>query len=109
MPITSLVKEDVTEVTIEDEMTIYTSLDQKTVLFQYLKPDIHLQINLSKVSDIDGAGIQILLFLKQESITLKCKLSFIEHSQAIVEVFELLNLGSHFGDPIVISADWGQS
>jgi len=109
MPITSLVKEGVTEVTIEDEMTIYTSLEQKTNLSEYLKPDIHLQINLSQVSDIDSAGLQILLFLKQESITLNFKFSLVEHSQAVVEVLELLNLGGHFGDPIVISADWGKS
>jgi len=109
MPIQSLVKEGVTEVTIEDEMTIYTALEQKNELSPYCQPDVHLQINLSKVSDIDSAGLQILLFLKQESSTLNFKLSLIEHSQAVVEVLELLNLGSHFGDPIVISADWGKS
>jgi len=109
MTITAKVKENVTHLTIEDEMTIYTALEQKTELSEYLKPDCELQINLAKVSEIDSAGLQILLFIKQEAIRLNLKFSLVEHSQAIVEVLELLNLGAHFGDPIVISADWGKA
>jgi anti-anti-sigma factor len=109
MAIKAKVKKGTTHLTIEDEMTIYTALEQKNDLSQYLKPDGDLQINLANVTEIDGAGLQILLFIKQEAARLNFKFSLIQHSQAVVEVLELLDLGSHFGDPIVISADWGKS
>jgi len=109
MAIKALLKEGVTHLSIEDEMTIYTALEQKNDLNQYLKPDVDLQINLAKVDEIDSAGLQVLLFIKQQADTLNFNFSLIEHSQAVVEVLELLNLGSHFGDPIVISADWSES
>jgi len=109
MAIKSKIKDGITHLTIEDEMTIYTALEQKNYLSQYLKPDQDIQINLTGVSEIDSAGLQILLFLKQEAINTDFKLSLTEHSQAVVDVFELLNLSAHFGDPIVISADWKTS
>jgi anti-anti-sigma factor len=109
MAIKAQVKEGVTHLIIEDEMTIYTALEQKNELSEYLKSDSELQINLGKVSEIDSAGLQILLFIKQEAARLNFQFSLIQHSQAVVEVFELLNLGSHFGDPIILSADWKTS
>lgn len=95
--------------TIDDEMTIYTALEQKQELALQLKADHELQINLSTVSEIDSAGIQVLLFLKQQAAKKNSSLSLIKHSQPVVEVFELLNLSAHFGDPIVIPADWKKS
>jgi len=103
-------KEDgITQVIMQDEMTIYTALEQTNELLPHLKIDSELQINLSAVSEIDSAGVQILMLLKQESKHKNIKLSLTQHSQAVVEVFELLNLSSYFGDPIIISADWASS
>jgi len=102
-------KNGVTHLDIQDEMTIYTALEQKNELSQHLKADHELHINLSGVAEIDSAGLQILLFLKQEAIKKNITLSLIQHSQAVVEVFELLNLTAHFGDPVIISADWKSS
>lgn len=94
---------------IDDEMTIYTALDQKNALSQYLSKNKDIQLDLSGVTEIDSAGLQLLLFLKQEAEQHNIRFSLTQHSQAVVEVFELLNLGNHFGDPIVISADWKKS
>jgi len=95
----------VTHLIIKDEMTIYTALEQKNELSQHLKTDHELQIDLSEVSEIDSAGLQILLFLKQEASTKNILLTLAYHSQPVIEVFELLNLTAHFGDPIIISVD----
>jgi len=106
MPIQSKEKNGVTHLSILDEMTIYTALEQKNELAHHLKDHHELQIDLSEVSEVDSAGLQILLFLKQEASKRNITLSLVNHSQAIVEVLELLNLSAHFGDPIMISADW---
>jgi anti-sigma B factor antagonist len=97
-----------TKLSIENEMTIYTALEHKTTLTDHLKNNKDIQIDLSGVTEIDCAGLQLLLFLKRQAIEQQINLTLTQHSQAVVEVFELLDLGNHFGDPIVISADWKQ-
>lgn len=96
----------VTQLAIQGEMTIYTALEQQKILSENLYNRKELQIDLSGVSEIDSAGLQLLMFLKREAAEHQIKLSLTQHSQAIIEVFELLNLSKHFGDPIVLSANW---
>lgn len=102
-------KKGITHLSIQGEMTIYNALEQKQALAHFLKTSKELQLDLSGVGEIDSAGIQVLLFLKQESAKYAIKLDLVQHSQAVVEVLELLNLSKYFGDPIVISADWRSS
>lgn len=98
-----------THLAIQGEMTIYTASEQKRALAEYLANCGELQIDLSGVDEIDSAGLQILMFLKRETVTRRINLSLIRHSQAVVEVMELLNLTKHFGDPIILSANWKSS
>ncbi len=105
MTINVIDKDGVVHAAIQGEMTIYNAMEQKNKLAEYLKPVLELHLDLSEVSEIDSAGLQLLLWLKQEAT----QLNLIQHSQAVVEVFELLNLASHFGDPIVLSSHWKTS
>lgn len=105
MIITVADEDGVFHVVIKDDMTIYTAMEQQKQLLEYLKPDHELHIDLSAVSEIDCAGLQLLLWLKQESTNLH----LMHHSQAVIEVLELLNLSSHFGDPMVLSDNWKTS
>ena len=102
-------KKGVTHLTVQDEMTIYNALEHKQAFVKFLASCKELQIDLSGVGEIDSAGVQVLLFLKKEAARHEIKLSLVQHSQAVVDVLELLNLSKHFGDPIVISADWSSS
>jgi len=102
-------KKGVTHLAIQGEMTIYTAREQKQVFSEHLNTNKELQIDLSEVDEIDSAGLQLLMFIKREAVAHGIKLSLIRHSQAVVEVLELLNLSKHFGDPIILSADWKTS
>ncbi len=86
-------------------MTIYNVSEQKNKLIDFLSSAIELQVDLSAVTEIDSAGLQLLLWLKQEASNLK----LVNHSQAVVNVFQLLNLAMYFGDPIVLSSHWKTS
>jgi len=97
-----------TELAIQGEMTIYTALEQKKALFDCLKTSKELHIDLSRVDELDSAGLQVLLFMKREASKRQTTFCLTQHSQAVVEAFELLDLGKHFGDPIVLSANWKQ-
>lgn len=102
-------KKGVAQLAVQDEMTIYTVREQKQQLFDNLKSAKEVQVDLGGVTEIDSAGVQLLMFLKQESISRNIKFSLIHHSQVVVGVLELLNLSKYFGDPIVISANWKTS
>lgn len=98
-------KNGVTQVTISDEMTIYNALEQKQQIWPLCRSGNSVQINLRQVSDIDSAGAQLLMFLKREAQAVGIELSLVEHSPAVIDVLETLNLSKLFGDPIVIAAD----
>jgi anti-anti-sigma factor len=106
LTIQSKKKGDLLQLAIEDEMTIYTAALQKNELLGYLDDCQELEVDLSAVSEIDSAGLQILLMLKQEADRGEKNIHLVNHSQAVVEVFELLNVAGHFGDPVVIPAEW---
>jgi anti-sigma B factor antagonist len=94
-----------TLISIQDEMTICNVLEQKNILYPHLRTDHDLQIDLSDVSEIDGAGMQLLIFLKHQAHIEKGELRFINHSEAVVEVVNIFNLSSFFNDPVVLLAD----
>jgi anti-anti-sigma factor len=98
------------QVSIQDDMTIYNAQSLKENLLGYCHHGTkELQIDLSAVAEIDSAGLQLLLLLKAESLHRGFTLRLLRHSEAVIEVFELLKLGMYFGDPIVIPANWKKS
>ena len=88
---------------MECELTIYQAENLKKTLMAALNQSEIIEIDLSAVCEIDTAGIQLLLLVKKTAIAQKKQIHFIEHSSAILDVFELLDLATYFGDPIDIS------
>jgi anti-anti-sigma factor len=84
------------------EMTIYHAAELKGKLLPHLDCCNEMEINLSEVSEIDTAGIQLLLLAKLEALRANKLLRFVAHSPAMLEVLELLNLASHFADPVAV-------
>jgi anti-anti-sigma factor len=95
---------------IKDDMTIYNAASLRETLMGYCTPGTEeLQLDLSAVNEMDSAGLQLLLLLKAEAQKRGFSLRLLRHSEAVIEVFELLKLGMYFGDPIVIPANWKKS
>lgn len=90
---------------IEGELTIFTAAEQKTALLGFLNSDDELEINLSKVSEIDTAGLQLLILIKREAAKSGKTLHFVMHSKAVLEVLELARLTASFGDQLVLAND----
>lgn len=89
---------------IEDEMTIYTAAAMKNDLFQSLAECVDLELDLSKVVEMDSAGFQILWALKRESLSQGKALRLVSHSPAVLDVLDTLNMANYFGDPVVITS-----
>src|SRR5207253_5559153 len=85
------------------EMTIYDAAAQKERLLGAVDDgDGALQIDLSGVSELDLAGLQILMLAKRRAQRRGREMNLVGHSPAVLEVFELANVAAFFGDPLVI-------
>lgn len=91
-------------VVIEGTLTIYDVLASKKTLVEALNSVTELEIDLSQVTEIDTAGMQLLVLLKREALMAGKHVRLAAHSQASVEVLDRYNLGGYFGDPVVISS-----
>jgi anti-sigma B factor antagonist len=97
---------ELTSVNLGEELTIYTAAQLKEDLLGNFNQGKGLELDLSQVQEMDSSGVQLLMMLKRESQEKGKPLHLHNHSQAVIEIFELLDLSAHFGDPLVIPAEW---
>ena len=90
------------DISISDDMTIYNAASLKDELLGHLSRYQQLEISLKEVTELDSSGVQIMLMLNREAESKGKQLSFKEHSPAVIDVIDMLNLAGHFGDPIVV-------
>ena len=86
---------------IDGELTIYRAQELKQALLADPAP---VEIDLSGVTEIDTAGLQLLILAKKTALAKQRTLRLVAHSPAVIEVIELLNLAAYFGDPLVIAS-----
>ncbi len=84
-------------------MAIYRAAELKNSLLDALVQHATLEVNLAAVTELDTAGVQILIMLKQFAERSNKGLRLVAHSEAVSDVFDLLNLAPYFGDPLVIA------
>ena len=84
---------------IVGEMTIFRAGELKQALLGEPAP---LEVDLSDVTEIDTAGVQLLMLAKKTARAEQRELRLMAHSPAVIEVFELLNLAAYFDDPLVL-------
>lgn len=86
----------------EGELTIYTASDTKNLLVEALAKHREIEIDLSQVTEIDTAGMQLLILAKKEATRNQLQVRFTDHSPAVIDAMELLDLTGFFGDPVVM-------
>jgi anti-anti-sigma factor len=96
--------EDVTRITLDGELTIYRAADLKVTVLDALRKTRVLEIDLSGVTELDTAGLQVLMLAKQTAAADQRELRLLQHSPAVVEIFEMLDLVAFFGDAVLIHA-----
>lgn len=87
--------------TLTGELTIYTVAEIKAALAAELSAVDEIEIDLSGVSEMDTAGLQLMLIAKRYPGK---ALSFVNHPKAVLRLVDLANLGSALGDPLYIAA-----
>lgn len=94
-------------VSLGEELTIYQALDLYSELERRLHQGPALDLDLSAVREVDSAGLQVLIRLREMARAENKPMRLSRHSPAILEAFELFNLESLFGDPLVLPACGG--
>ncbi|MEO5933258.1 MAG: STAS domain-containing protein [Duganella sp.] len=93
---------EVTRIAIDGELTIYRAADLKVTVLEALRKSRVLEVDLSGVTELDTAGLQVLMLAKNTAAAEKRELRLLNHSPAVVEIVEMLNLGAFFGDALLI-------
>lgn len=88
---------------LSGELTIYTAGEIKQ-RFAELPPG-QLEIDLAGVTEIDTAGLQLMLMLKKKPDS---AIHFVHHSAAVLRLVDLANLAGALGDPVILSASAGK-
>ena len=93
---------EVTRIAIDGELTIYRAADLKVTVLEALRKSRVLEVDLSGVTELDTAGLQVLMLAKNCAAAEQRELRLLNHSPAVVEIVEMLNLGAFFGDALLI-------
>jgi anti-anti-sigma factor len=89
---------------IDRDMTIYHAEALKSELMDKLEHHQVIELDLSRIAEIDTAGIQLLMLAKRESMKQDKALRIVAHSPAVSELMDFYNIAGFFGDPLVIPA-----
>lgn len=95
-------KSTVTRIDIEGEMSIFTAAALKQRLLDALVAGKEVEVDLTRVGEMDSAGIQLMVAAKREAAARNMPLRFTGHSPAVFDMIELYDLSGHFGDPVLI-------
>lgn len=84
------------------ELNIYRAAELKQELLAAVAVTPRLELDLAGVTELDTAGLQVLMLAKQAANAQGHALHLARHSAAVLEVFDLLDLGAWFGDALAI-------
>ncbi|WP_407309137.1 lipid asymmetry maintenance protein MlaB [Pseudomonas sp. nanlin1] len=81
---------------VDGEMSIYTAAELKGELLGWLEPATQTRLDLAQVSEIDAAGVQLLLLIRRQVLAAGQSLTLIECSPAVRDTLKLCNTWTMF-------------
>ncbi|MBT2341616.1 MULTISPECIES: STAS domain-containing protein [Pseudomonas] len=92
MPLLYETVDDTAQVQIDGELTIYTVADLSAQWLPRLGATPRMDVDLSQITEMDGAGLQLLLMALREAAKAGTHLTLTGRSKAVTETLELCNL-----------------
>ncbi len=93
------------QVKISGEITIFEAKILYEECVRFVTNAQCIECDLSEVSEIDSAGLQVLVALKKYAIEKKFNFSLINHSESVQALLDLSQLVNFFGDPVLIKSN----
>jgi anti-anti-sigma factor len=94
----------VSRIEIKGELNIFTAAVLRQQLLDALDHEEDVEVDLSAVSEMDSAGMQLMVAAKREAGVRNKSLRFTGHSPAVFDILELCDLSGHLGDPLLIQS-----
>lgn len=91
-------------IALDGELTIYRAAELKPLLLAALPGTGPILLELAEVTEVDTAGVQLLLLLRREALAAGRTLHLLHPSMAVAEAFDLLDLGARFGEDLAAPA-----
>lgn len=82
---------------LDGELTIYTATATLATLRDYLSGRDVCALDLSAVTEIDSAGLQLLLWARRVSAEQRIRFQLVGVSQPVISVIDLLQIEPLFG------------
>jgi len=92
---------------IPGDMTIYEAEEIKTLFRKAEESEGDIIIDLANVSEIDTCGIQLMISLKKSLKEKERDVSFESHTDAVIDLFDIFDVSTYFGDPIILDKQAG--
>lgn len=105
MRISVAMQKNTLRVRLGESLDIASAADARSRLLQVSQSSDNLELDLSSLSDIDTAGIQILLALRQQRLRQGVRTRMVHPSQPILDAFGLLGLQHVFDEAVVVSRE----
>lgn len=94
-----------TRLRLQGDCNIYNAGELKAALLKALRePQAALELDLAGVTEIDTAGLQVLMAAKNFARAGGQQLQFASHSAPVLELIEIYDLASWLGDPLIVPA-----
>jgi len=94
-----------TRLRLQGDCNIYSAGELKAALLRALRePQPALELDLAGVTEIDTAGLQVLMAAKNFARAGGQQLQFASHSAPVLELIEIYDLASWLGDPLIVPA-----
>lgn len=97
-------KTTITRIEIIGDLNIFNAAEQRQRLLDAIGTGNEVEVDLTHVSEIDSAGVQLMVAAKREAAAKNGSLRFTGHSEAVFDILELCDLAGHLGDPVLIHA-----
>ena len=97
-------KQPMQRITVEGEFTIFAAAAIRERLLAAFDSSPEIEVDLTQVTEIDSAGIQLMVSAKKDAAARAIVLRFAGHSPAVVDVVDLCELSAYFGDPVLIQS-----
>ncbi|HTH94957.1 MAG TPA: STAS domain-containing protein [Rhodocyclaceae bacterium] len=95
MNIAIQIAETALDILMEGELTIYTAAELRNQFMTVLASaceGMNVRIDMQAVTEIDSAGVQLLVLLKRELLTLGLFVKIVRWSRVVGETFEFVGL-----------------
>ena len=95
-------KPSLQRIAIAGEFGIFTAAAIRADLLTALDHAKEVEVDLTQVTELDSAGVQLMVAAKREAAALNKNLHFSGHSQAVLDTLDLTDISAYFGDPLLI-------